>query len=217
MSDQLTTALNTLLKQVETLTDKVEAQEKKYDDVYNMNADLLKKLKGPKDAPKDKPDNLPPDQWAALSKKIADGLKPDTTSGFRKEGDPVQITRSDALDVTKWQQAQRAAAKAGVGLEIVDDRNPDADDKMPPNSVYKQVDTSAIDMLQDDAQKVRYVRQDIAYGGAGYVQNSMAAEREGFKLRTFNDKDDLPQHMQTKLELMARAAGADGAGGENAE
>lgn len=218
MADQTAAALQALIQQVSALTEKVEAQDKKYDDVYKMNADLLTKLKGPKDGDNPKPDNLTPAEWEALSKKIANGMKPDPTSNFRKEGDPIQITRSVALDVTKYQQAQEAATKAGVPLEIVDDReDKQGDDALPPNSVYKKVDTTAIDMLQDDAQKIRYVRQDIAYGGAGYVQNSMAAEREGFRLRTFNDKDDLPEHMQTKLELMARAAVAESTGGENAQ
>lgn len=210
MSDQNTAAIQALIQQMTTIGERLDGLAK-------HNERLLDQVMATKkETPKDKPDNLTPDQWAALSKKIADGMKPDTTSDFRKEGDPVQITRSDALDTVKYRQAQQAAQKAAVPLEIVDDRNPDGD-KLPPNSVYKEVDTSAIDMLQDDAQKVRYVRQDIAYGGAGYVQNSMAAEREGFKLRTFNDKDDLPQHMQTKLELMARAAVADGAGGNDAD
>lgn len=218
MSDQTAAALQALIQQVTTLTEKIEETDKKYDAVYKMNANLLNKVKGPKDDDNADPKNLTPADWEALNKKIADRMKPDTTSQFRKEGEPVQITRSDALDVTKYKQAQEVAAKAGVNLEIVDDRDgKEGDDELPAHSVYKEVDTSAIDMVQDDAQKVRYVRQDIAYGGSGFVANSMAAEREGFRFRTYKDKDDLPEHMQTKLELMARAAVADGAGGQDAD
>lgn len=198
--------MQALIQQVTALTEKVDAQDKKYDDVYKMNADLLTKLKGPK--PDDKPDPDKPD-YAAILKKLEDGMKPDT-SQFRKEGDAIQISRSHALDTVKYRQAQKLAEEQGVPLEIVDDREGKDGDAMPQNSVYKDVDTSAIDMLEDTAQKIRYVRQDIAYGGAGYVQNSMAAEREGFRLATFKDKDDLPEHMATKLELMARAAEAQG-------
>ena len=67
-----------------------------------------------------------------------------------------------------------------------------------------------IDTVDDAAQKVRWVRHDVATGGAGLIQNSLAAERDGYRMVTFKDESDLPDHVQTKLSLMASAALAGG-------
>ncbi|MEO0344117.1 MAG: hypothetical protein AAF198_11840 [Pseudomonadota bacterium] len=204
MTDQTAAALQVLIQQVTALTEKVDAQDKKYDDVYEMNADLLTKLKGPKDP--DAPKTPTAADYAALLKKLE---TPKIEAPYRKEGDPVQITRTEALDPFKYTQAQNLAKEQNVQLEIVDDRE-GAGEPIPQHA-KKDVDTSAIDMLEDTAQKVRYVRHDIAMGGQGFVQNSMAAERDGYTLRTFKDATDLPQHMAQKLDLMARAAEAQNA------
>lgn len=206
MAEQTAAALQALIQQVTALTEKVDAQDKKYSDVYKMNADLLTKLKGPKGTPDPDPQTPTAADFAALLKKLE---TPKIEAPFRKEGDPVQITRTEALDPVKYTQAQNLAKEQNVQLEIVDDRE-GAGDPIPQHA-KKDVDTSAIDMLEDTAQKVRYVRHDIAMGGQGFVQNSMAAERDGFTLRTFKDATDLPQHMAQKLDLMARAAEAQNA------
>jgi hypothetical protein len=45
--------------------------------------------------------------------------------------------------------------------------------------------------------------------GKGLIQRRMAAEKDGFQIRTFRTPDDLPAHARTKFELMERAANAE--------
>lgn len=205
MSEQLTTAINALLKQVETLTEKVAEQDKRYDDVYRVNGKLLEQLKGPK--PADKPAATPTaDDYAKLLKKLEDGMRPTGLENARREGDPVTISRTDALDARKYDAAKAKAAELGVPLEMIDDR-PSAQAERPATYQSRETDTSMIDTVDDTAQKVRWVRHDVATGGAGLIQNSLAAERDGYRLATFKSDDDLPDAMKSKIGLMASAAG----------
>lgn len=203
MNHETNAALQALIQQVSALTDKVDAQDKKFDDVFKVNDRLLGKIKSTGDTPKT--------DWDQVQKSVEKFLgrdKDEALEKFCREGEAVQILRSEALDAAKYGAAKQLAAEQGVALEIVDDRD-GAGEEQRRNDFYREIDTSAIDALEDNSQKIRYVRQDVAYGGAGWVQNSIAAERDGFKLRTFKDASDLPEHMQTKLDLMARAAQAD--------
>ncbi|MEM9897750.1 MAG: hypothetical protein AAF742_00045 [Pseudomonadota bacterium] len=169
-NDDVSTALAALIQQVTTLTEKVEANEKRYDDVYRVNGKLLEQLKGPK------PADPPKDDMAALSQSmqaLADTLAkpaPDTTQ-HRKEGDPVTIGRSAALDPRQYEAAKEQARDLGVPLELIDDR-PSAQTERPVGYTQRDVDTSLIDHVDDTGARVRYVRHDVAMGGAGLVQNS---------------------------------------------
>ncbi|WP_424833067.1 hypothetical protein [Ruegeria sp.] len=203
MSDQIEQALSALLKQVTALTEKVEAQDKKFENTFKMNERLLRDKKGPK--PDDKPDVS---DIAASMQALADKMaKPalDATP-HRKDGDPVAITRTDALDARKYDAAKAQATELGVPLEMIDDR-PSARVERPATYQSRETDTSMIDTVDDTAQKVRWVRHDVATGGAGLIQNSLAAERDGYRLATFKSDDDLPDAMKTKIGLMASAAG----------
>jgi len=212
VSEQLTTAINALLKQVETLTEKAAEQDKRYDDVYRVNGKLLERLKGPK--PADKPAAAPTaDDYANLLKKLEDGMRPTGLEKAHREGDPVTITRTDALDSKLYSAAKAQAAELGVPLEMIDDR-PSAQAERPATYQSRDVDTSMIDTIDDTAQRLRFVRHDRAMGGAGLVANSLAAEKDGFRMVTFKDENDLPDHVRTKLSLMASAAHA---GGGNAD
>ena len=212
MADEMTAALQALITQVSALTEKVEAQDKKYDDVYKMNGALLTKLKGPKaDAPN--PTQKTDDLLASLASMTALAEKQlagnsDDVDGYRK-GDPICISRTDALDPRKYAAAKVKAAELGVSLEMIDDR-PSAAQERPATYQSRDVDTSIVDHIDDTAQKLRYVRDDVAKGGAGIIQNGLAAERDGYRMVTFKDESDLPDHMQTKLSLMASAAHAGG-------
>jgi hypothetical protein len=54
---------------------------------------------------------------------------------------------------------------------------------------------------------VRWLRADMQTG-TGLVQRRLAAEREGYTIKTFHSPDDLPGHARTKFDLMERAANA---------
>jgi hypothetical protein len=216
MADETTAALQALIAQVTALTEKVEAQDKKYDDVYKMNGELLTKLKGPKsDAPPStqKTDDLLASlaSMTALAEKQLAGNS-DDVDGYRK-GDAIRLSRTDALDPRKYAAAQAKATELNVSLELIDDR-PSAQQERPASYQSREVDTSIVDHIDDTAQKLRYVRADVANGGAGIIQNGLAAERDGYRMVTFKDESDLPDHMQTKLSLMASAAQAGSNDGE---
>ncbi|MCT4558611.1 MAG: hypothetical protein N4A61_11220 [Pelagimonas sp.] len=205
MSDQTQAALQALIQQVTALTEKVAEQDKRYDDVYRVNGKLLEQLKGPK--PADKPAATPTAaDYANLLKKLEDGMRPTGLENVRREGDPVTISRSAALDPRKYEAAQKQARELGVKVEMTDDR-PSAQAERPATYQSRETDTSMIDTVDDTAQKVRWVRHDVATGGAGLIQNSLAAERDGFRMATFKTDDDLPDAMKTKIGLMASAAG----------
>ncbi len=208
MADDVATALQALIQQVTTLTEKVEETDKKYDAVFKMNSNLLNKVKGPKDGDDQKPDPNNPTaaDYAALLKKLE---TPKNDTPHRKEGDPITITRTDALDARKYDAAKAKAAELGVPLKMIDDR-PSAQAERPATYQSRETDTTMIDTVDDAAQKVRWVRHDVATGGAGLIQNSLAAERDGYRMVTFKDESDLPDHVQTKLSLMASAALAGG-------
>lgn len=201
MADEMTVALQALITQVSALTDKVEAQDKKYDDVYKMNSDLLTKLKGPKPDENADPSKI---DWAKVAAAVEKKINKSAEIDAYREGDPVRIARSDALDTRKYAAAQAKAKELGVPLEMIDDRL-SAQAERPATYQSRETDTSLIDILDDTAQKLRYVRDDVAKGGAGIVQNSLAAERDGYRMVTFKDETDLPDHMQTKLSLIASA------------
>lgn len=211
MPDDQTAALQALIQQVTTLTEKVEAQDAKYADTYKLNAKLLAAQKGDGKTP-DLPDHIQAIldgndtakvDWAKVKQAVDAKLAPPDPTAYRK-GDPIQISRSDALDTRKYAAAQAKAKELGVPLEMVDDR-PSAQHERPATYQSRETDTSLIDTLDDTVQKLRYVRHDVATGGAGIIQNGFAAERDGYRMVTFKDETDLPDHMQTKLSLMASA------------
>ena len=62
------------------------------------------------------------DDLAAKTAALLDGAKkPDGTLDFRKVGDPVKISRTDARDVGLYRKAKALAAEQKVALEVVED------------------------------------------------------------------------------------------------
>lgn len=62
------------------------------------------------------------EELAAKTKALLDGTVPKTDKGlvdFRKAGEPLRISRSDARDVSKYRKARQLAADQGVELQIV--------------------------------------------------------------------------------------------------
>lgn len=102
------------------ITEHVEGQIKGLKD---KSAELLDKLHN---VTKDKEiaDKIAAgDALAAKTKTLLDGLpkKPDGLTDFRKVGEPVRISRSDARDVGLYRKAKELAAEQKVSLEIVAD------------------------------------------------------------------------------------------------
>lgn len=102
------------------LTEQVEKQIK---GVVSKNDELLDKLH-----------NMAKDQEIAALTKAGDDVtartkaaleaaqkKPGGLTDFRKAGEPVRISRTDARDVPAYKKAKALAAEQGVALEIVAD------------------------------------------------------------------------------------------------
>lgn len=117
------------------------------------------------------------------------------------------MSRQDARDPTKYREMRARAEKAGKTVTVVDDGEGDRHWRNAPTAVERtavaQTHTITID---DTHHKVRYVRADHQTGN-GIVQRRLDAEREGYRIETWRQPTDLPQHMQTKLALMEKAAG----------
>ena len=209
MSDQQPVAIQALIQQVTTMNERLEGLAKHNSRLLDQVMDAKKAT--PTDAPPStqKTDDLLASlaSMTALAEKQRAGSSNDV-DGYRK-GDPIRISRTDALEPRKYAAAQAKAKELDVSLEMTDDR-PSAAQERPASYHSREVDTSIVDHIDDTAQKLRYVRDDVAKGGAGIIQNGLAAERDGYRMVTFKDESDLPDHMQTKLSLMASAAHAGG-------
>lgn len=101
------------------LTEQVEKQIK---GVVAKNDELLDKLANLK-----KDDEIAArikagDDLMAKTKALIEGAAPKKENGltdFRKVGDPVRISRTDARDPSIYRRAKALAAEQGVALEIV--------------------------------------------------------------------------------------------------
>ena len=66
---------------------------------------------------------------------------------------------------------------------------------------------SKVGTCDETHEMSRWLRGDMQTD-SGIVNRRLAAEREGFKVRTFHSLDDLPAHARTKFEMMEAAANA---------
>jgi len=211
MSDDTTAALQALIKQVETLTTTMTDQAKRLDDLHSFNARVL-------DEKKDIQRTLNMHNAKSIvditvaeqkeQKMHAAGLERQDNGTWKLAGGgkPVHsLTRVEARDPRKYAQAKAASEQAGVTLTIIDesDGDPTIRNLGQPDIIQSKTFT-----FDDTHERIRYVRADM-HTGNGIVQRQLAAEREGFKVRTFRSLDDLPAHARTKFELMERAANAD--------
>ena len=100
-----------------------EHVEKQIKGVVSKNAELLDKL-----AARAKDDDVAAhqkrtDELTAQAKRLAEGApkKENGLTDFRKAGEAVKISRTDARDTAIYKKAKALAAEQGVALEIVAD------------------------------------------------------------------------------------------------
>lgn len=200
MANDTTAALQAIMQQLTTLTEKVEAQDKIITSTKSHNDRLLDQIKDQKraDSPLEKGKRL----LAALDKQEA----AEAAARANATANPavVTLTREQARDPQQYREAKAAAAKASVPLEIVSDA---PGDPMFRNTIRAEIAQTKTITLDDDHHRIRYVRADHDKG-SGLIQRRLAAEQAGFKTVTWRTPEDLPQHMQTKLTLMESAANA---------
>lgn len=124
-------------------------------------------------------------------------------SGNGDHGDAVVLSREAARNPQQYREAKAAAAARGVPLRIAED----GEDPTMRNNGRPPVMQSKTFTFDDTHERIRYVRADMQ-AGEGIVTRRLAAEKEGFRVRTFNSLDDLPPHARTIFELREAAANA---------
>ena len=198
MSDDTTAALQALIKQVETLTTTVTDQQKRMDSLHDFNGRVL-------DEKKDMQRQL--EKQAAADKKWAGmGYERGPDGNYYPEGTSPKhsLTREEARDPARYRAAKEAAAKAGAVLQIVD---PEKAKDSHRRSSRTETDTSlATTIIRDADQKIAYMRRDVMGSDTRQYRQLRA---DGFNVQSWDNADDLPQHMQTKLSLMEKANAAD--------
>lgn len=208
MPDDTTTAIKALMQQVAALTDTVQKQQADLDGIRKHNTRLLDEVKDAKRAPSltifDKLEQQERDRRRETLNLVT---QPDGTvrlaSGSGDHGNALVLDRESARNPQKYREAKAAAAARGVPLIIAED----GQDPTIRNTDRPQVMQSKVFTFDDRHEMVRYLRADMQTG-EGLVQRRLAAEREGFRVRTFNSLDDLPPHARTKFEMMEAAANA---------
>ncbi|KQB15293.1 hypothetical protein H9N28_03385 [Rhodobacter capsulatus] len=124
-------------------------------------------------------------------------------SGKGDHGNAVVLDRESARNPQKYREAKAAAAARGVPLVIAED----GIDPTIRNTDRREVMQSKVFTFDDRHEMVRWLRADMQTD-SGLVNRRLAAEREGFKVRTFHTLDDLPAHARQKFEMMEAAANA---------
>lgn len=192
MADDTSAALKALIQQVSTLTETVGAQQKKLDGLHDFNARIV-------DEKKDLQRRL--EQQSETDKQLADmGYERAPDCNYYPKGTkPAHtLTRVEARDPAKYRAAKEAAAKIGATLEIVDPDKPDDTHRRGRGNVA----TTTTTIIKDEDQRVAYMRRDVMGSDPRQYQRLRA---EGMTVKSWDQPDDLPQHMQTKLALMEKA------------
>lgn len=193
MADDTNTAIQALIQQVTKLTETVDAQAKRLDDLRDFNGRIL-------DEKKDLQRRLQGDEAKESEKKMAamGFVRADDGNWYPKGVRPEHsLTRADARDPAKYRAAKEAAAKAGATLTIID---PDA-----PEDAHRrgrpEVAATKTQIVKDDDRRVAYMRRDAMSDTRQYQR----LRADGFTVQSWSEPGDLPQHMQTKLALMEKA------------
>jgi hypothetical protein len=198
-------------KLIEAILPKIaESVEAQIGGIKKKNDELLGKLADTKKSdPSASLDNL----MAMLSKQEKERTM--TNAGFIQDAagnwilggsqsEPgVYLTREDARDPVKYREAKQQAEKRGVPLRVIEP----GEDPTRRNTGKREVVQSKVFTFDDEHERVRWLRADMQTG-TGLVQRRLAAEREGYTIKTFHSPDDLPGHARTKFDLMERAANA---------
>lgn len=115
----------------------------------------------------------------------------------------VYLSREDARNPVKYREAKQEAEKRGVPLRVIET----SEDPTRRNTGQPDIMKSTVFTFDDEHERVRYVRADMQTG-SGIVQRRLAAEREGYTVKTFRTLDDLPEHAARKFTLIEQAANA---------
>ncbi|MBN2631328.1 MAG: hypothetical protein JXR75_12420 [Rhodobacteraceae bacterium] len=211
MPDDTTAAIQALMQQVASLTETVQKQGALIQGVRDHNVRLLDEVKDARRAAK----SPAPDIFDKLEQEERDRKRaslnlvtqPDGSvrlaSGGGDHGNEVVLTRDQARNAQAYREAKAAATSRGVPLRILDS----GEDPTMRNNARPEVMKSKVFTFDDRHEMVRWLRADMQTG-EGIINRRMAAEREGFKVRTFNSLDDLPAHARTIFELQEAAANA---------
>ena len=210
MPDDTTAAIQALMQQVAALTETVQKQDALIKGVRDHNVRLLDEVKDAKRAAKPAPDIFDRLEQEERDRKRASlnlVTQPDGSvrlaSGNGDHGNAVVLTREAARNAQTYREAKAAAQARGVPLRISDE----GEDPTMRNNGRPPVMQSKTFTFDDTHERIRYVRADMQ-AGEGIVTRRLAAEKEGFRVRTFNSLDDLPPHARQKFELMEAAANA---------
>jgi len=181
MPDETTAALQALIKQVETLTTRM-------DGLHGHNARLLDQIKDEK-------------REAAITSQNSKGTA--ALANSRPPG--VYLTREEARDPRKYAEAKAQAEAQDIPVFVLrdDDEPSDLHTSNRASPIQSKIIT-----FDDDHERVRWLRADHNTG-SGLVPRRMQAERDGYRVKTFSTLDDLPDHARTKFEMMERAANAE--------
>ncbi len=203
MADETTAAIQALIKQVETLTTRI-------DGVQTHNTRLLDQIKDKKRAaPTDLNALIATVDRKAEQQRMANaGFSLDTDGHYRTTGQTsdgaIVLTREQARDSKQYNEAKTKAAEQGVPLRIASDQ----EDPTQVNMGRSDIAETKTITFDDDHERVRYIREDL-HRGDGMVRRQMNAESEGYKVKTFRTPDDLPDHARTKFDLMESAHGGE--------
>lgn len=210
MPDDTSVALKALIEQVSALTATVTKQQADLDGIREHNSRLLDEVKDAKRSAKPAPDIFDRLEQEERDRKRASlnlVTQPDGSvklaSGAGDHGNAVVLSREAARNPQQYREAKAAAAARGVPLRIAED----GEDPTMRNNGRPEVMKSTVFTFDDTHERIRYVRADMQ-AGEGIVTRRLAAEKEGFRVRTFASLDDLPAHARQKFELMEAAANA---------
>ena len=218
MPDDTNAAIQALIKQVTTLTDTVDQQSKRLDDLHKFNGRILdekKDLERKVNAPDDEvtktrrlldginnpvpaePDMTPEQAADEASKNQAERqrLARLRAAGIDPNNPVVELTRAEARDTNRYREMRELATLAGTTLRVVD--NPDASD--PTRQSRPDIATTRTSVIKDaDAMQV-YVRRDVM-GSSSFQQQYRNLRAAGFTPMTWSDPSDLPDHIREQVE-----------------
>lgn len=211
--DQLTAAVQALLKQVSTLTTALDdmtkkqvAQDELLTGVMKKNEQLLDKVQDTKRTAEKTATETTSNFLKTLEeqqrKRDLDNALPDSLRQNRPPapGDarPLVISRGDARDPAAYREAKETASKQGRPLVV---GNPDDFPDASWRNDQRTVEQFKVTTFDDPISGTRFIRKDLN-GGAGLVRRRLDAERAGLRVQTFESADDLPEHCRSKFALL---------------
>ena len=207
MADETTAAIQALIKQVGALTETVVKQNTQIDD-QNTRLDKLHEFNGrvldqKKDLERKATSQPTPEKIAEMASA---GLVPgDDGNWYMRGTKPTHsLTREEARNPTTYREAKAAAEKAGATLTIVD---PNAADDTHRRSSRTETDTSLkTTVIRDDDQKIAYMRRDVMRSDTRQYRQLRS---DGYTVKSWDITGDLPQDMQTQLDLKEKANAPD--------